>query len=367
MPEPAPSILPISTLGSPGPRSTTYDFRPTAASSQAQPPYSTYPSYANNHPARRMSVQPTSTIPQSDGILPNRPTAQHMASANTPHHYHAPEPTPPTTGFYHRRRPSSRLLSRPPRHSSVSEPTGAFAPPCDPGLERRASTDVYGSASRDARPYDPIHARDLPRPQYEHHAPPPPMRDGVVHTPRGTTVTAVTVTSGGRQVVGPPPGTALGPPPSHPLPYDDVPPPFFFPNHYDYQNGKARKRSNLPKQSTEIMKTWFDQVSYPIPTRIRLNVFRPTHSLIEHHESIPQRRTKSHLLQRKLLPSLSLLPIQNRGKIYLDRSLTFVVRPITQATGISMTQVSNWFINHRRRCPELRDKREKGRGGGEVN
>ena len=33
-----------------------------------------------------------------------------------------------------------------------------------------------------------------------------------------------------------------------------------------------------------------------------------------------------------------------------------------QVTGISMTQVSNWFINHRRRCPELRDKREKNRG-----
>lgn len=29
-----------------------------------------------------------------------------------------------------------------------------------------------------------------------------------------------------------------------------------------------------------------------------------------------------------------------------------------------MTQVSNWFINHRRRCPELKDKREKGRAGG---
>jgi hypothetical protein len=35
-----------------------------------------------------------------------------------------------------------------------------------------------------------------------------------------------------------------------------------------------------------------------------------------------------------------------------------------QATGISMTQVSNWFINHRRRCPELRDKRDKTRVGG---
>jgi hypothetical protein len=35
-----------------------------------------------------------------------------------------------------------------------------------------------------------------------------------------------------------------------------------------------------------------------------------------------------------------------------------------QATGISMTQVSNWFINHRRRCPELRDKRDRIRIGG---
>lgn len=39
-------------------------------------------------------------------------------------------------------------------------------------------------------------------------------------------------------------------------------PPFIMPNHFDFQQGKARKRSNLPKQSTEIMKRWFDQVSY---------------------------------------------------------------------------------------------------------
>jgi len=25
----------------------------------------------------------------------------------------------------------------------------------------------------------------------------------------------------------------------------------------------------------------------------------------------------------------------------------------------NLEQVSNWFINHRRRCPELREKREK--------
>jgi hypothetical protein len=37
--------------------------------------------------------------------------------------------------------------------------------------------------------------------------------------------------------------------------------PFFMPSHLDYQHGKARKRSNLPKQSTEVMKQWFEQVS----------------------------------------------------------------------------------------------------------
>lgn len=43
--------------------------------------------------------------------------------------------------------------------------------------------------------------------------------------------------------------------------YQDAQPTFFMPSHYDYQQGKTRKRSNLPKQSTEIMKTWFDQVN----------------------------------------------------------------------------------------------------------
>ena len=42
--------------------------------------------------------------------------------------------------------------------------------------------------------------------------------------------------------------------------HQNLQPSVFMPNHYDYQQGKTRKRSNLPKQSTEIMKTWFDQV-----------------------------------------------------------------------------------------------------------
>lgn len=42
-------------------------------------------------------------------------------------------------------------------------------------------------------------------------------------------------------------------PPSYPYSQNA----FFVPSHYEYQNGKSRKRSNLPKQSTEIMKRWF--------------------------------------------------------------------------------------------------------------
>lgn len=48
---------------------------------------------------------------------------------------------------------------------------------------------------------------------------------------------------------------------------DSQPSAFFMSSHYECQQEKTRKRSNLPKQSTEIMKTWFDQVRGPIWSR----------------------------------------------------------------------------------------------------
>ena len=51
--------------------------------------------------------------------------------------------------------------------------------------------------------------------------------------------------------------------------YQNAQPAFFMPSLYDYRHGKVRKRSNLPKQSTEIMKTWFDQVSL-VPFSVRV-------------------------------------------------------------------------------------------------
>lgn len=39
------------------------------------------------------------------------------------------------------------------------------------------------------------------------------------------------------------------------------------PGVYDYQLAKARKRSNLPKESTDIMKRWFeDHLDNPYPS-----------------------------------------------------------------------------------------------------
>lgn len=75
--------------------------------------------------------------------------------------------------------------------------------------------------------------------------------------------------------------------------------------HYDYSLARTRKRSNLPKHSTEIMKKWFDEnIESPYPSE-----------------------------EQK--------------------------RQFAAAANINLTQVSNWFINHRRRCPELRNRREK--------
>jgi hypothetical protein len=89
--------------------------------------------------------------------------------------------------------------------------------------------------------------------------------------------------------------------------YQDAQPTFFMPSHYDYQQGKTRKRSNLPKQSTEIMKTWFDQVN--IHTMVLEGL--SADSIAEHHESLPFRGAKSSVLERKQQPYKQYYSIAN--------------------------------------------------------
>ena len=45
-------------------------------------------------------------------------------------------------------------------------------------------------------------------------------------------------------------------------PYMGAQPALFLPGHGDYHLSKSRKRSNLPKESTDIMKHWFDEVRF---------------------------------------------------------------------------------------------------------
>lgn len=68
---------------------------------------------------------------------------------------------------------------------------------------------------------------------------------------------------------------------------------FFVPSHYEYQNGKSRKRSNLPKQSTEIMKRWFGkQKVQPIAVYLSNNLKMITYRIL-----IPV-RNRNDTLQR---------------------------------------------------------------------
>jgi len=79
------------------------------------------------------------------------------------------------------------------------------------------------------------------------------------------------------------------------LGYEEAQPTFFMPSHYDYQQGKTRKRSNLPKQSTEIMKTWFDQVGQNNPWHIQISLTIGS----EHYQPLPFGGPESCLLQCK--------------------------------------------------------------------
>ncbi|KAF2862048.1 hypothetical protein K470DRAFT_256305 [Piedraia hortae CBS 480.64] len=111
-------------------------------------------------------------------------------------------------------------------------------------------------------------------------------------------------------------GPSVAPPTMRdPFTQQPLPAPYFNPNGYEYHGSRNRKRSNLPKHATEQMKTWFDEhISNPYPSE--------------------------------------------EQKAYFSRE-----------TGITMTQVSNWFINHRRRCPELKERRQRTRSsaGGDEN
>ncbi|KAF7196347.1 Homeobox protein TGIF1 [Pseudocercospora fuligena] len=279
------------------PPSTTLDRRPDGSSVRGS---SHYPSLSAQMDidSRRPSMH-TLTAPHT-AISPPWGSQYHSAKSSSSRssfetsasHYQTPEQTPTSIIL----EPAFPRMSSMP--GSVQDPFAremrdSFSHSSERPTSRRGSTSGYGAYP--PAPYDREPSRPGPHQQGSRYS--IPVRHGYAE-PRDSMRYGRPEEQQPRSINGYPQHS-----------YQSHAPAFFMPSHYEYQHGKARKRSNLPKQSTEIMKQWFDQnISNPYPSEEQKAIF-------------------------------------------------------SNATGISMTQVSNWFINHRRRCPELRDKREKSRGG----
>lgn len=96
-----------------------------------------------------------------------------------------------------------------------------------------------------------------------------------------------------------------GPTHGHPPPhseyrfYDDQAYEGYPSTRYEYYYPKARKRSNLPKHSTEIMRAWFDQVRHhDAPPSLTVRAPKLI-AQAEHRQPVPERGPKGNLCQRK--------------------------------------------------------------------
>ena len=195
--------------------------------------------------SRRLSVQhpssatfpfhnPTTHIPDS-GV--SRTVARRS--------YGTPEQMP-TSMTFDRGYPPPQGLHAPTQGSSVSLDWSS-----NHQSSRRSSTDTYGSYSN----------HSLEHPHVRHPAYQPGVR---LHLPsREEFGPRLEETGYGRSEY---PTSQQAPLFAHR--YEPAQSAYFMPSQYEYQHGKARKRSNLPKQSTEIMKTWFDQVSPASPCMV---------------------------------------------------------------------------------------------------
>ncbi|USW52067.1 Putative Homeobox domain-containing protein [Septoria linicola] len=237
---------------------------------------------------RRANAQAAGSPPWSAQCPPQKSGSGRPAYENSLSHYQTPEQTP-TSAMLEPALPRANPFTGTAPDPFTRQMRDSFGSSGDRPESRRSSISSYGIYP--PRPYEREPSRPGQWPSSAHSS-----RDGYAD-PRESIRYSRPEEHQTRPIGYPP------------HPYQSSVPAFFMPSHYEYQHGKARKRSNLPKQSTEIMKTWFDQnIANPYPSEEQKAIF-------------------------------------------------------SNATGISMTQVSNWFINHRRRCPELRDKREKSRGG----
>ena len=187
---------------------------------------------------RRANAQSASSPPYGSQYLPTKSNTGRPYD-NPASHYQTPEQTP-TTAMLEPSFPRVNPFTGTAPDPFARQMRDSFGQSSDRPSSRRSSVSSYGMYP--PRPFE----REQPRPG---HYPPGAhaVRDGYAD-PRDSIRYGRPEEHQTRQ---------LGFPPH---PYHSSVPAFFMPSHYEYQRGKARKRSNLPKQSTEIMKTWFDQV-----------------------------------------------------------------------------------------------------------
>jgi len=229
--EPAAPYSTVSSFSSPG--FPTASFEPKFPGVPQRPDDDTNAVLSRS---RRFSVQPANEY------------ANTTTRMNSSHHYRTPEQTPTTTTFDRSFALSQSLASA--AHDQLPREYAHYGRHSTHRDARRASDAYLAGNHRLYEPNQGGYASHASRvrvetPMNEPYRPPPDDRSfGLSHRHPAR--------SGAAFVHGP---------------FDAAQLPYFMPSQYEYQHGKARKRSNLPKQSTEIMKTWFDQnINNPYPS-----------------------------------------------------------------------------------------------------
>lgn len=189
-------------------------------------------SHAGNSPSWGTQYPPPNSIS-------SRSSAETSASS-----YQNPEQALPST-MLQPSMPRVNPFSAPAQDPFAREMRDSFAHPAERPSSRRSSTSGYGVFAPRGSDREPLRPSPFqPGARYT-----PPLRESYSES-RDSIRYMRPEEHHHRQAIFPPHS------------YQSNVPAFFMPSHYEYQHGKARKRSNLPKQSTEIMKTWFDQVCY---------------------------------------------------------------------------------------------------------
>ena len=244
--EPSPTFNTRSSLSSPGLSSSTIETRPTCIGQRSSAPHSYSTPHSEHDSLRRPSLYQAPTLRHeqtSPSAVNYQYTRSYMDDARSrPNGVTATAPHRSPEGSSYSSSRSEVSYGQTPMASS--RPAGDYFPST---TDRYAIPTSRRSSVTSQREYAPPHPVEPSRGAYSATRPAHyslPLRDEAHEHPHYMERSRLQQHDGYAKISG----------------YQEAQPTFFMPSHYDYQQGKTRKRSNLPKQSTEIMKTWFDQV-----------------------------------------------------------------------------------------------------------